>query len=187
MDLLDAVGVRGARSADRDVGQLGELVPPFGGQRNDLHTAGFGLLDRHHHIARIAAGTDCQQHVAFASERLDPTRKNLVETEIVAHAGHVSRVVDRHGRQRTAGASETPGQLFGKMRGIAQRAAVAATDDFTPFIERLFKNCDRLFHQHGRLRVRNELVQRRLRLMQTVFYDSHNYSFIKSAATESAA
>ena len=168
MDLLNPVGIRRGRRANRHVGHFGQFVGPLSGQRQHFHTGLARFFDGHHDIARVAARTDREQHVARTSESLDPARENLIETEIVAHAGHISRVVDRHGRQRPAVAAETAGQLLGEMRRVAQRPAVAAAENLVSVFQSGREHIDRLTHPAHRVRIRNERLQHILRLLEAL-------------------
>ena len=91
------------------------MKPP----RSVRRTRGFTLIEL---MVSIVPG----MVVSGAAVAFDVTGEHVVIAVVIAHAGQVTSIADGGGTQRGAVFAVTPGQLFGKVHGVAHGAAIAA-------------------------------------------------------------
>ena len=111
--------------------ELTDLAAVAAGERDNVHVAFVGGMDRVDDIRTVAAGGNGKQHIAFAAQRADLLRENLFERVVVGDRGYGRRI----GSQRDAGQAgpfhlESIEQFSGKMLRVRRRSAVAANENF---------------------------------------------------------
>jgi hypothetical protein len=131
---LNAIRVGRRRGANGYIRYLPQFVVRIAGEGNGFHVFAFSFLYGEQHIGGATARADAQQHVAGLTYSGDVAGKDVVEREIVPYAGKVGRIVDGNTRQRLPVFTVSSGQLFGKMRRVAERSAIAAADDLVALL-----------------------------------------------------
>ena len=135
VDLLDAVSKAEMRHPNFDIAKVGELAAIFAGKAHYFHAGRAGRFGGIEHVGRVAAGADGEQHVAAAAQGLHKAAEHELEAVIVGHASHVRGLGEGDGGQRGAVLAVAAAKLLGKMLGIAEATAIAASQDFATILE----------------------------------------------------
>ena len=83
----------------------------------------------------FAARADGQQEIPFAPMGVDVPGEDLVVAVIIGDASHMTHIADGRRGQSGTVVPKPARQFFGKMHGVAHRAAVAAGKNPMPSFE----------------------------------------------------
>ena len=131
VNFLDAVSMAIPRHPDFGMAQPCECPSVFPGQPHDGKPLFSRRLCSFDHIGRVPRSGNGQQHIAALTHGLDITRKDSIETIVIAHASQVGRVRNGNGRKRAPVVPVAACKFFCEVHGITHRATVATRDDFT--------------------------------------------------------
>ena len=177
MQFLHAVGKLPARRAKVHIAQPFQLGIHAPGQQHDAHTELPRGMDRANHVPAGATGGQGHQTVAAAPMCLQVAREHFFIGQVVAHATHVTDIADSDSGQRRAVQPIAPGELFGKVHGIAHGAAVAAGKNPASLRQRITEQVGSRGNFLLVGLIRDQGFQRQLRLAQTAFH-KFNHRFL---------